>query len=39
MLTDFISIYENALPLVIPRVETFDIDTKEDFNIIKKIIK
>ena len=33
------SIYENALPLVIPRVETFDIDTKEDFNIIKKIIK
>ena len=30
------SIYENALPLVIPQVETFDIDNEIDFNIIKR---
>lgn len=33
------SIYENALPIIIPRSESFDIDTEEDFKIIKKIFK
>lgn len=31
------SIYEGALPLVIPRSESFDIDTEDDFKILKKI--
>ena len=31
------SIYKDALPLVIPRIEAFDIDTEEDLKIIKKI--
>ena len=31
------SIYENALPIIIPRYESFDIDTEEDLKIIKKI--
>ena len=33
------SIYENALPIIIPRYESFDIDTEEDLKIIKKIFK
>jgi CMP-N,N'-diacetyllegionaminic acid synthase len=31
------TIYQNALPLIIPRIEAFDIDTEEDLKIIKKI--
>ena len=31
------SIYRNALPLIVPRIEAFDIDTEEDLKIIKKI--
>ena len=31
------SIYQNALPLIIPRIEAFDIDTEEDLKILKKI--
>jgi len=31
------SIYRNAFPLIIPRIEAFDIDTEEDLKIIKKI--
>ena len=31
------SIYENALPIIIPRIEAFDIDTEEDLKIIKKL--
>jgi CMP-N,N'-diacetyllegionaminic acid synthase len=31
------SIYQNALPLIISRLEAFDIDTEEDLKIIKKI--
>ena len=31
------SIYQNALPLIIPRLEAFDIDTEEDLKIIKKL--
>tara|TARA_B110000483_G_scaffold233982_1_gene303451 strand:- start:26 stop:733 length:708 start_codon:yes stop_codon:yes gene_type:complete len=31
------SIYDRALPFIIPRIEAFDIDTEEDLKIIKKI--
>ena len=33
------SIYNDAMPMVVPKLEAFDIDTEEDFNILKKIIK
>ena len=31
------SIYQNALPIIVPKKESFDIDTKDDFEIVKKI--
>ena len=31
------SIYRNALPLIIPKIEAVDIDTEEDLKIIKKL--
>ena len=31
------SIYKNALPFLIPKREAFDLDTKEDFDILRKI--
>lgn len=31
------SIYQNALPLIVPNKESFDIDTEEDLKIIRKI--
>ena len=31
------SIYQNAVPLIISRLEALDIDTEEDLKIIKKI--
>ena len=32
------SIYQNALPIIVPKGESFDIDTEEDLTIIKKLI-
>ena len=29
------SIYQNALPIIVPRSESFDVDTKDDLKIIK----
>lgn len=31
------SIYQRALPFIVPRSESFDIDNEDDFNILKKI--
>lgn len=31
------SIYQNSLPIVISKNESFDLDTEEDFRLIKKI--
>ena len=31
------SIYESALPVILPRSESFDIDTEDDLKILKKI--
>ena len=33
------SIYNDARPMIVPKLEAFDIDTEEDFNILKKIVK
>lgn len=33
------SIYEKALPVVVPKKESLDLDTKEDFEIIKILIE
>ena len=33
------SIYENAFPYVTSKLESLDIDTLEDFNLVKKIMK
>ena len=33
------SIYNDARPMVVPKLEAFDVDTEEDFNILKKIVK
>ena len=33
------TIYQNALPFIIPKLESFDIDTEDDFKILKLISK
>jgi CMP-N-acetylneuraminic acid synthetase len=32
------SIYPGASPLVVPRSESFDLDTKDDLKVIKKLL-
>lgn len=31
------SIYDNSLPIIVPKIESFDIDTEEDFKILSRI--
>ncbi len=33
------SIYSDARPMIVPKLEAFDIDTEEDLNLLKKIVK
>jgi len=36
---DIKSIYQGALPIIVPRSESFDIDTEDDLNIVKNFNK
>ncbi len=31
------SIYQNAIPMIVPKIEAFDLDSEEDLKILKKI--
>ena len=31
------SIYANALPVIVPKIESFDIDTEDDLTIIRLV--
>ena len=31
------SIYQSAIPMIVPKIEAFDLDSEEDLRILKKI--